>query len=122
MPGPAILPSSSLLSLAHASRFSDPVPCYGVWEALLHGLDRLLRLPSELPAEAAEWERRLGQLRAVHAGLLAGVAAGAPALEQRERDVTAQVGGGGEGVRGGGGHAGVVLKVQGLVACRRTAV
>ncbi|KXZ52742.1 hypothetical protein GPECTOR_8g134 [Gonium pectorale] len=73
------------------SCFDDPVLCGGLWEVLLHGVDRLVRMPEELPSELADWDKKLAQLQAIHTGLVQSVAAGAPGLAQRERDVAAQV-------------------------------
>eukprot|EP00198_Chlamydomonas_reinhardtii_P007681 XP_001697018.1 mRNA cap-binding protein [Chlamydomonas reinhardtii] len=73
------------------SRADDPVRCAGCWEVLFHGLDRLVAAPAELPSEVADWEKKLGQLQALHAGVVASAAQGAPGLAARERDVAAQV-------------------------------
>ncbi|KAG2453540.1 hypothetical protein HYH02_001759 [Chlamydomonas schloesseri] len=73
------------------SNADDPVRCAGCWEVLFHGLDRLVAAPSELPSEVADWEKKLGQLQALHAGVVSSVSQGAPGLVARERDVAAQV-------------------------------
>ncbi|GLC43068.1 hypothetical protein PLESTB_000866500 [Pleodorina starrii] len=73
------------------SCFHDPVLCAGSWEVLLHGMDRLMRMPVELPAEVEAWEKKMAHLESIHSGVVQSVAAGAPGLVQRERDVAAQV-------------------------------
>ncbi|EFJ50956.1 hypothetical protein VOLCADRAFT_88418 [Volvox carteri f. nagariensis] len=73
------------------SCFHEPVLCSGCWEVLLHALDRVVRMPLELPAELEGWEKKMAQLESIHSGVVQSVAAGAPGLVQRERDVAAQV-------------------------------
>ncbi|GIL70850.1 hypothetical protein Vretimale_3926 [Volvox reticuliferus] len=73
------------------SCFHEPVLCSGSWEVLLHALDRLVHMPAELPLELEGWEKKMAQLEAIHSGIVQSVAAGAPGLLQRERDVAAQV-------------------------------
>ncbi len=44
------------------SCFHDPVQCNGSWEVLLHVMDRLIRMPVELPEELGGWEKKMAQL------------------------------------------------------------
>ncbi|GLI58592.1 hypothetical protein VaNZ11_000320, partial [Volvox africanus] len=73
------------------SCFHEPVLCSGSWEVLLHAVDRLVHMPAELPGELEGWEKKMTQLESIHSGIVQSVAAGAPGLLQRERDVAAQV-------------------------------
>lgn len=56
-------PSRRCSLLCHPiSCFHDAVLCSGSWEVLVHALDRLVRMPEELPGELEAWEKKKAKL------------------------------------------------------------